>query len=120
MHAAVQKTPLRLPTEIAAILAKAPSWHMPTSREDLVARALGGDPNADQYEVAYDVPGKGRVVEATVARCRNGLAVNYADPYMRRRDPDCMVVADDRPTDQTTFAERFPVPFADVRTAVHA
>jgi len=120
MPAAVQKTNLCLPTDLAAVLSKAPSWHIPTSREDLVARALGGNPRADSYEVAYDVPGQGRVVEATVNRCRNGLAVNYVDPYMRRRDPDCMVVADARPTDQTTFDERFSVPFPSVRAGVLA
>jgi hypothetical protein len=120
MQPAVQKSPIRLPDEIAAVLAKAPSWHIPTGRDDLVARALGGDATALQYEVAYDVPGKGRVVEATVSRCRNGLAVNYTEAYMRRRDPDCMIVADDRPTDQTAFADRFSEPFPTVRAQILA
>ena len=51
-------------------------------------------------------------------RCKNGVAVNYCEPYMRRRDPDCMVVADDRPTDKTPFADRFDVPYAELRRGV--
>ena len=71
-----------------------------------------------RFEVAYEVPGRGRVVEADVVHCRNGLAVNYTEPYMRRRDPDCMVVADDLPTDKTRFAERFSQPFATLRREI--
>jgi len=29
------------------------------------------------------------VAEATVTRCCNGVAVNFADPYMRRRIIEC-------------------------------
>jgi hypothetical protein len=39
--------------------------------------------------------------------------------YMRRRDPDCMVVADERPTDKPRFDERFGGPFAD-REQIHS
>jgi len=35
-----------------------------------------------------------------VAQCRNGLAVNYTEPYMRRRDPECSVIGDARFTDK--------------------
>ena len=41
------------------------------------------------------MPGKGRVVEAVACRVKNGISANYLEPYMRRRDPDCMVIADD-------------------------
>ena len=41
----------------------------------------------------YDIHGK-VVKEAEVVRCRNGAAVNYPEDYMRRRDPDCMRIAD--------------------------
>ncbi len=73
------------------------------------------EPGADVVEVAYEVPGRGRVVEATVARCKNGAAVNYVEPYMRRRDPEAMVIADDLPTDKRTYVERFGKPFEPVR-----
>ncbi len=88
---------------------------VPESREHLVELAMGGAEN-NEFEVAYATPGAGRVVEATVTRCRNGLVVNYPDPYLRRRDPDCMVVADSGPTDKERFEDRYGVPFDGLRS----
>ena len=79
--------------------------------------ALGGD-GADRFEVAYEAPGKGRIVEAEVVRCKNGLAVNYTEAYMRRRDPKCMVVADERPTDKRRYSEAFSQPFPALRQEI--
>lgn len=62
---------------------------LPESRAHLFELAFMG-PENNFIEVAYDVEGKGRVVEATVARCKNGAAVNYVEPYMRRRDPSTL------------------------------
>lgn len=104
---------------LAATLAAAPRVHWPRNRDDLLALAMGGAGN-DRWEVAYEVPGKGRVVEAEVVRCRNGIAVNYPETYMRRRDPDTMVIADDQPTDKPRFAERFGQPFGGLREAIFA
>jgi len=105
--------------ELAALLARAPAVHWPRTRADLLG-ILFGNPPRDRIEVAYDVPGKGRVVEAVVTRCRNGVAVNYAEPYMRRRDPDTMVIADDAPTDKVRFEARFGYPFRALRDEVLA
>lgn len=66
-------------------------------------------------EVAYDVPGKGSVVECTVAAVKNGLAVNYIEPYMRRRDPDCMYIGDELPSDKPRYKERFGEDFSGLR-----
>jgi hypothetical protein len=71
--------------------------------------------DANLVEVAYDVPGKGRVVEVTVARCKNGAAVNYVEPYMRRRDPEAMLIADESPTDKKRYRDRFDSDFDPVR-----
>jgi hypothetical protein len=103
-----------LPAEAATIVSECPSLVIASSVAELADLACGG-PQSDYFEVAYDVPGKGRVVEATVARVRNGVAANYPEPYMRRRDPDCMVIADDQPTDKPTFRERFGYDFATLR-----
>ncbi len=78
------------------------------------------EPGAEFVEVAYDVPGRGRVVEATVARCKNGAAVNYVEPYMRRRDPEAMVVADTMPTNKRRYVERFGADFEPVRQETFA
>ena len=87
---------------------------VPNSREEILSLAMGGT-EADWFEVAYDVPDRGRVVEATVARAKNGLVVNYTDLYMRRRDPDCMVIADDGKSDKPHYRDRYGADFADLR-----
>ena len=107
--------------ELAALLAHAPAVHWPRTRAELLDLVFpdGRDrPKLDQIEVAYDIPGRGRVVEAVVTRCRNGVAVNYAEPYMRRRDPETMVIADEAPTDKVRFETRFGYPFAALRAEV--
>jgi hypothetical protein len=105
---------LQLPKEVVELLRNAASLTFPRNRDELLSMAMGGEP-LGPVEVAYDVPVRGRVVEATVARCRNGLVVNYSEPYMRRRDPDCMVIGDAKPTDKRTYGHRFGGPFEPVR-----
>ena len=86
------------------------------SREDLFKLALGIESGTrDYYEVYYTIQGIGKVVECTVAKCKNGLAINYTDSYMRRRDPNCMVIADEKPTDKETFLKRFGESFDGLR-----
>ena len=51
-----------------------------------------------------------------MTRCRNGAVVNYMEDYMRRRDPDSMRIADERPTDKPRFADVYGYPFRDLRT----
>jgi hypothetical protein len=102
-----------LPEELKALLSACPGWSVPADREEILRLAMGG--SEWQYEVSYDVPGKGRVLEATVAKCKNGLAINYPEPKMRRRDPDCMVVADPQPSDKEKYDDRFGEPFDKLR-----
>lgn len=104
---------LTLAPEVRAALAAAPKVTVPATRADLYALALGPE-GGPHFSVDYDVDGE-VITEATVTRCRNGIAVNYPEDYMRRRDPKCMVIADDRPTDKTRFADRFGHSFADTR-----
>ncbi len=96
--------------------------HMAGSVDDLVKLAtpdasLGlGEVGPDgRYVVGYDVPGKGFVHEAHVMQVKNGVAANYVEPYMRRRDPDCMVVGDYTATDKPTYEGRFGKPFSELR-----
>ncbi|HEX9117168.1 MAG TPA: DUF4914 family protein, partial [Anaerolineae bacterium] len=108
------------PPAASDVLAHCPQVIIPNSVAELVDLAVGDHGTRQYFEVAYDVPGKGRVVEATVARVRNGVAANYTEPYMRRRDPDCMVIADDQPTDKETFSQRFGKAFDPVRAETFA
>jgi hypothetical protein len=106
-----------LTEEVRELLSQAKSVSMPDSKAEIMEWSLGGE-GADFFEVVYDLEGKGRVSEANVHRCRNGLAVNYTEAYMRRRDPDSMVIADDMATDKVRFQERFDLPFDDFRQMI--
>ncbi|WP_149203240.1 DUF4914 family protein [Actinotalea subterranea] len=102
-----------LPDAVRTTLENARSVVVPSSRAELYALALGPD-GGPRFTVEYDVDGT-MVPEADVVRCRNGLAVNYPEDYMRRRDPDCMRIADDLPTDKPRYRDVFGTEFADVK-----
>ncbi|MDO5293801.1 MAG: DUF4914 family protein [bacterium] len=103
-----------LTKDVEAMLSNSKSLTFPKTREELIRISFGHD-QLDNYEVAYEVEGKGKVVEATVTRCKNGVVVNYPEDYMRRRDPDCMVIGDDKATDKPKYIERFGKKFNSVR-----
>ena len=102
-----------IPNESKEILVSSPEVIVLKNRQEILSLATGG--GNDFFEVAYDIEGIGRVVEATVARCKNGLVINYTEKYMRRRDPDCMVIGDNEETDKTYFRELFNKTFDEVR-----
>jgi hypothetical protein len=108
--------PFKLPPLIEEIFQSAPSVIFPDIIDDLHALAIRDTNERGWHEVAYDVEGKGRIVEAEVCQVKNGIAANYIEPYMRRRDPDCMVIGDDRPTDKPTFEKRFGESFDSLRS----
>ena len=99
--------------DVARIIANCKSVTVPTSREDLVEMTLY-PPGADSFDVRYNVNGE-FVKEAVVVRCKNGVAANYVEDYMRRRDPDCTIVADDLPTDKPRFIDVFEEEFTQLR-----
>ena len=102
-----------LPDDVRAALEGARSIITPTTRAELYQLALGPD-GGPTFSVDYDVDGRA-VTEATVVRCKNGIAVNYPEDYMRRRDPDCMRIGDDLPSDKPRFADRHGESFAGLR-----
>ncbi|MCB9758070.1 MAG: DUF4914 family protein [Candidatus Omnitrophica bacterium] len=103
--------------ELANVFMQAKSVTLAKDFNELVALSLGNS-SSDTFEVAYDIPGQGKVIEARVDFCRNGVAVNYPEPYMRRRDPDTMVIADEKATDKAHFNDRFNTPFSQFRQEV--
>ncbi|MFW6032476.1 MAG: DUF4914 family protein [Phycisphaeraceae bacterium] len=103
-----------LPDDLRSLLSQCRSVTVAESSEQLVELALGGAPDG-RFEVGYDVPGRGWVPEVEVVRTRNGVAANYVEPYMRRRDPECMTIADEQPTNKARFEDRFGDEFADLR-----
>lgn len=117
MATVLDRPRFKLPPEVVEILAGCPGYVVGGSVAELVNLACRDAAVDGWHEIAYEVPGKGRIVEARACRVRNGVAVNYTEPYMRRRDPDCMVIADDLPSDKPRFRDRFGTEFDDVRQA---
>ena len=104
----------QIPQSVQEILAACPKYTLASNRQQLFELATRDAVNG-VHEVAYDVPGRGRVVEATVCRVKNGIAANYVEPYMRRRDPECMLIADEQPTDKLRFEDEFGESFESLR-----
>ena len=100
--------------ELTDVIEHCKGVSVPTSKAELYEMVFGPD-KADKFDVVFDVEGKGPVKEADVVRCKNGASVNYVEDYMRRRDPDCMRIADDKPTDKPRFEDVYGYPFADLR-----
>lgn len=96
------------------LLNEAPSVTVAKTIGDLVNLSVDGEDGLSK-EVSYDLPNGERKQEAIVHRVKNGIAANYMEAYMRRRDPNCMVIADDFPTDKTKFEDRFDYDFEELR-----
>ena len=107
-------TRFHLPKEARKIVTEAPSLTLARNVNQLVELAVR-DAKHGWHEVSYDVPGQGKVLEARVCRTRNGIAANYLEPYMRRRDPDCMCIGDDQETNKVRFRDRFGTSFDGIR-----
>ena len=103
-----------MPAELLELLSSCKSYTVFDTVEQLAVAALGGTEN-NTFEVKYDIQGKGEYTEAVVHRVNNGISANYTDPYLRRRDPETMVIADNLPTDKETFKSRFGHDFSGLK-----
>jgi hypothetical protein len=103
-----------LPKDVAQVLRSARSVTVARGVADLEDIACGRD-DQQATTVSYDLPDGTHVDEVDVVRLSNGVGANYRDPYMRRRDPDCMVVADEKPSDKPRFVERFGYEFSKLK-----
>lgn len=110
---------IQLPPELEDILAECPGFSVASSSEQLYQLAIR-DAQDGVHKVQYEVSGKGLVTEAVVFPVRNGLAANYLEPYMRRRDPDCMFIGDNLPTGKPSFKDHFGIEFEGVRQETFA
>ena len=106
---------MNLTDELRDVLTHAPSVTFAGSVSELIDLAVRDLDETGYHTVGYDVPGRGFVEEAKVCRVRNGIAANYLEPYMRRRDPNCTVIGDEQRTDKQRFVDRFGKPFAEMR-----
>ena len=104
---------LSLPERFRGLL-EAARFEWVGSVEELSGSACG-QAQSNFGEVEYEIPNQAAVVEAQVAKVRNGVVVNYPEPYMRRREPDSLFVVDDGPSDKPRFREQFGYEFDSLR-----
>lgn len=114
MITTLEKKGIKVPDQIKDILNNAPKVHFFNTTDELIVASTNGAENAT-FEVKYDVPGKGEYVEAVVHKVSNGISANYTEAYMRRRDPNSMLIADNKPTDKTHYKDVFGKEFTDLR-----
>lgn len=103
-----------LPPNVTELLENCKDYTVFNTTDELLASSMGNSESL-VYEVEYDIPGSGKYTEATIHKVRNGISANFTDPYMRRRDPDTMVIADSLPTDKVRFADKFGYPFVQLQ-----
>lgn len=115
MITTLEKKGIKVPDQIKDILNNAPKVHFFNTTDELIVASTNGEENAT-FEVKYDVPGKGEYVEAVVHKVSNGISANYTEAYMRRRDPNSMLIADNKPTDKTHYRDVFGKEFDGLRT----
>lgn len=102
---------LSLPAYIQEIVNDCKSVTMLQTREELLSLAVNGQ---SSYQVSYTV-GQSTYTEATVTKCKNGIVVNYPEDYMRRRDPDSLIVADTCETDKPRYDDVYKENFDSLR-----
>lgn len=110
----LERKGIALPAEALDLLNNCKSYTVYNTVDELAIAAVNGTEN-NQFEVKYDIPGKGEITEAIVHRVTNGIAANYVEPYMRRRDPDTMLIADAKPTDKERFSDRYGYAFDSLK-----
>lgn len=103
----------KLSEDVLDIIQNCKGVVVPKTKLDIISKSLGNDGN-DCFDVTYEVEGK-QIIEANVVRCKNGVVVNFTDDYMRRRDPDCLIVADENDTDKPRYDDVYQEDFSPLR-----
>ena len=109
----LERKRISLPVDAFAALSGCKSFRTFDTVKQLASVAVGD--NLNSFEVKYQIEGKGEITEAIVHKVSNGISANFTEAYMRRRDPDTMVIADNLPSDKNTFLERFGYDFEKLR-----
>ncbi|MFW6226687.1 MAG: DUF4914 family protein, partial [Bacteroidota bacterium] len=108
----LEKKNIELPANVKELLQQCKGYTVFNTHDELVKASTNGQ---EEFEVKYDVPGKGEYVETIVQQVRNGVSANYTEAYMRRRDPGTMVIADGLPTDKKRFSEKYGYEFSKLQ-----
>lgn len=110
----LEKRKVGLPDDATVILSGCKSFKVFDNVKQLAIAAVDGE-NNNQFEVKYTLPNNQIVTEAVVHKVTNGISANYTEAYMRRRDPDTMLIGDDLPSDKERFNEKFGYNFDKLR-----
>ena len=110
----LQEKNVTLPDEVQILLNSCKGFTLFETVENIADAAVGGKDKLE-FEVKYDVPGKGEYTEAIVHRVTNGISANYTEAYMRRRDPNTMAIGDNLPTDKKRFKDKYGYEFSNLR-----
>jgi hypothetical protein len=102
----------RVDEQLKEILNCSPRVTIPESREQIFDMAVGGK---DKFDVTYELENGKMVKEAYVTKCKNGLAINYYEKEMRRRDPECLFIGDSQETDKPLFKDVYGEDFSSLR-----
>ena len=106
----IKEHDITLPPNVKELLENSKGFKLFGSTEELAEASTMGLQN-QEYEVSYQIPGGEKFTEAVVHRVKNGIAVNYPEPYMRRRDPGTMAIADEEPSDKKRFGQKYGYEF---------
>lgn len=101
---------IALPADAVEILTGCRSFQVFNNTTELATAAVGGS-DSQSFEVSYSLPDRDSVTEAVVHRVSNGVSANYTEAYMRRRDPDTMLIGDQLPSDKERFSDRMGYDF---------
>jgi hypothetical protein len=111
----LDKKKIVLPDDVLILLKSCKKFTVFNTVEQLAVAAVGGVEN-ETFEVKFNIPEIGEFTEAIVHWVTNGISANFTEPYMRRRDPDTMAIADELPTDKDRFKEKYGYEFQSLKS----
>ncbi len=98
--------------DVKSLLDASPRVIVAQNRNELFDMAVGGK---DAFDITYELENGKAVKEVSVVRCKNGLAINYYEKEMRRRDPECLLIGDSQETDKQRFKNIYNEDFSSLR-----
>lgn len=105
---------LLLSKEHINLIESAKSYEIIHDRKRIYDLCVPGNKN-EFFDVEYEVSDGKIIKEAFVANLKNGIGVNYYEDYMRRRDPETMLIADELPTDKKRYKDVYKKDFKELR-----
>ncbi len=103
-----------IPQQTRELLLNTKKITLATTIDDLLDLTMEGMVDGIN-KVEYEVEGQGTVTEATVHKVRNGVSVNYIDPYMRRRDSESMLIGDEMPSEKKRYKDEVGADFSELK-----